>query len=173
MRRHERSSTREFSAAGAIVPARCWRGGERRAYGRPQTDHPVAVCHVSQPDSNFCDLLIAGGHDRKNHSEVGSSYIHFNYTPHQDKATPSLLGDVPRVVLLNQPPISLADRCGLVGPCRIGFGASSPAGLVLARRRLGRWNVAATEQNVVTRAITPRPFQAGAYKSVARIVHSI
>jgi UDP-N-acetylglucosamine/UDP-N-acetylgalactosamine diphosphorylase len=33
---------------------------------------------------NFCDCLMAGGTDSKNHSEVGSSFIHFNYTPHQD-----------------------------------------------------------------------------------------
>ncbi|MFZ3044335.1 MAG: protein GlmU, partial [Desulfatirhabdiaceae bacterium] len=33
---------------------------------------------------NFCDCLMAGGTSRKNHSEVGSSYIHFNYTPNQD-----------------------------------------------------------------------------------------
>ncbi len=44
---------------------------------------------------NFCDCLMAGGTSRKKHSEVGSSYIHFNYTPNQDKATASLIGDVP------------------------------------------------------------------------------
>ena len=44
---------------------------------------------------NFCDCLMAGGTSRKNHSEVGSSYIHFNFTPSQDKATASLIGDVP------------------------------------------------------------------------------
>jgi len=41
---------------------------------------------------NFCDCLMSGGTDGKNHSEVGSSYIHFNYTPNQDKATASLMG---------------------------------------------------------------------------------
>ena len=50
---------------------------------------------------NFCDCLMAGGTSRKDHSEVGSSYIHFNYTPDQDKATPSLTGDVPRGVGLS------------------------------------------------------------------------
>ena len=50
---------------------------------------------------NFCDCLMAGGTSRKNHSEVGSSYIHFNFTPSQDKATASLIGDVPRGVMLN------------------------------------------------------------------------
>ena len=36
---------------------------------------------------NFCDCLMAGGTGPKDHSEVGSSYIHFNFTPNQDKAT--------------------------------------------------------------------------------------
>jgi hypothetical protein len=43
--------------------------------------------------------------NRKDHSEVGSSYIHFNYTPNQDKASASLLGDVPRGVMLREPPM--------------------------------------------------------------------
>ena len=63
---------------------------------------------------NFCDCLMAGGTDRKNHSEVGSSYIHFNFTPNQDKATASLLGDVPRGVMLNQSPI-FSRRAGRSG----------------------------------------------------------
>lgn len=68
---------------------------------------------------NFCVCLMAGGTSRKNHSEVGSSYIHFNFTPHHDKATPSLAGDVPKGVLLDQPPVFLGGQGGLVGPARI------------------------------------------------------
>lgn len=79
---------------------------------------------------NFCDCLMAGGTSRINHSEVGSSYIHFNYTPNQDKATASLLGDVPRGVMLNQPPIFLGGQGGLVGPARIGYGTVIAAGTV-------------------------------------------
>ncbi|MFW6147141.1 MAG: UDP-N-acetylglucosamine pyrophosphorylase [Thermodesulfobacteriota bacterium] len=79
---------------------------------------------------NFCDCLMAGGTSRKNHSEVGSSYIHFNYTPDQDKATPSLIGDVPRGVMLNQRPIFLGGQGGLVGPVRIGFGTVIAAGTI-------------------------------------------
>jgi bifunctional UDP-N-acetylglucosamine pyrophosphorylase / glucosamine-1-phosphate N-acetyltransferase len=79
---------------------------------------------------NFCDCLMAGGTSRKDHSEVGSSYIHFNYTPNQDKATPSLIGDVPRGVMLNQPPIFLGGQGGLVGPARIGYGTVIAAGTV-------------------------------------------
>ena len=79
---------------------------------------------------NFCDCLMAGGTDRKNHSEVGSSYIHFNYSPNQDKATPSLIGDVPKGVMLNQRPIFLGGQGGLVGPVRIGYGTVIAAGTI-------------------------------------------
>jgi len=79
---------------------------------------------------NFCDCLMSGGTDGKNHSEVGSSYIHFNYTPNQDKATASLIGDVPTGVMLNQAPIFLGGQGGLVGPARIGHGTVIAAGTV-------------------------------------------
>jgi hypothetical protein len=79
---------------------------------------------------NFCDCLMAGGTSRKNHSEVGSSYIHFNYTPNQDKATPSLIGDVPRGVMLDQRPIFLGGQGGMVGPVRIEYGTVIAAGLI-------------------------------------------
>ena len=82
---------------------------------------------------NFCDCFMAGGTNRKNHSEVGSSYIHFNYTPNQDKATPSLIGDVPEGVMLNQNPIFLGGQGGLVGPVRIGYGAVTAAGTICRR----------------------------------------
>jgi bifunctional UDP-N-acetylglucosamine pyrophosphorylase / glucosamine-1-phosphate N-acetyltransferase len=80
---------------------------------------------------NFCDCLMAGGTSRKNHSEVGSSYIHFNFTPDADKTTPSLLGDVPRGVMLNQPPIFLGGQGGIIGPVRLGYGNVIAAGSVL------------------------------------------
>jgi UDP-N-acetylglucosamine/UDP-N-acetylgalactosamine diphosphorylase len=79
---------------------------------------------------NFCDCLMAGGTSRKNHSEVGSSYIHFNFTPNQDKATPSLIGDVPQGVMLNKSPIFLGGQGGLVGPTRLAFGTVLAAGTI-------------------------------------------
>ena len=79
---------------------------------------------------NFCDCFMAGGTDRQNHSEVGSSYIHFNFTPNQDKATASLIGDVPRGVMLKQAPIFLGGQGGLVGPCRLGYGTVIAAGTI-------------------------------------------
>ncbi len=80
---------------------------------------------------NFCDCLMAGGTSRKDHSEVGSSYIHFNFTPNQDKATASLIGDVPRGVMLNQRPIFLGGQGGMVGPRRLGYGITVAAGTIL------------------------------------------
>ena len=85
---------------------------------------------------NFCDCLMAGGTSRKNHSEVGSSYIHFNFTPSQDKATASLIGDVPRGVMLNQRPIFLGGQGGLVGPCRLGYGITTAAGTIVRKDEL-------------------------------------
>jgi len=80
---------------------------------------------------NFCDCLMAGGTSRKDHSEVGSSYIHFNFSPDGDKTTPSLIGDVPRGVMLNQRPIFLGGQGGMVGPLRLGYGCVVAAGTIL------------------------------------------
>ncbi|MFA6013245.1 MAG: protein GlmU [Desulfobacteraceae bacterium] len=85
---------------------------------------------------NFCDCFMAGGTSRKNHSEVGSSYIHFNYTPNQDKATASLLGDVPRGVMLNNKPIFLGGQGGMVGPCRLNYGTVIAAGTIQRKDEL-------------------------------------
>jgi len=87
---------------------------------------------------NFCDCLMAGGTSRTNHSEVGSSYIHFNYTPNQDKATPTLIGDVPRGVMLNQPPIFLGGQGGIVGPVRVEYGTVIAAGVVHRKDACGK-----------------------------------
>jgi len=85
---------------------------------------------------NFCDCLMSGGTGRNDHSEVGSSYIHFNYTPNQDKATPSLIGNVPGGVMLNQRPIFLGGQGGLVGPCRLTFGNIIAAGTINRKNEL-------------------------------------
>ena len=79
---------------------------------------------------NFCDCLLAGGTSRKRHSEVGSGFIHFNFSPRGDKATPSIFGDVPRGVMLDQAPIFLGGLAGVVGPSRVGFGSVLAAGSV-------------------------------------------
>lgn len=85
---------------------------------------------------NFCDCLMAGGTSRRDHSEVGSGFIHFNFTPwgeRGDKATPSLLGDVPRGVFLREPRIFLGGASGLVGPGAVGFGGITGAGQVVRK----------------------------------------
>lgn len=85
---------------------------------------------------NFCDVLMAGGTSRSDHSEVGSGFIHFNYTPwgaKGDKATPSLIGDVTRGVFLRAARIFLGGAGGLVGPGRVGYGSITGAGQVVRR----------------------------------------
>lgn len=82
---------------------------------------------------NFCDCFMAGGTSRKDHSEVGSSYIHFNFTPSGDKTTASLIGDVPRGVMLNQPAIFLGGQGGMVGPLRLNYGNVIAAGTILRK----------------------------------------
>jgi len=115
---------------------------------------------------NFCDCLMAGGTSRKNHSEVGSSYIHFNYTPNQDKATPSLIGDVVRGVMLNQSPIFLGGQGGLVGPCRLAYGTIVAAGSICRKDQM--------EENHLVIETLPRsgrvPFKPGGFRHLNRII---
>jgi bifunctional UDP-N-acetylglucosamine pyrophosphorylase/glucosamine-1-phosphate N-acetyltransferase len=115
---------------------------------------------------NFCDCLMAGGTSRKDHSEVGSAYIHFNFTPNQDKATASLLGDVPKGVMLDQLPVFLGGQGGLVGPSRLAFGTILVAGTLFRKdvTRPGRmfFEGAGKGGNV--------PFVPGLYRGIKRIV---
>lgn len=115
---------------------------------------------------NFCDCFMAGGTDRNNHSEVGSSYIHFNYTPNQDKATASLLGDVPNGVMLNQNPIFLGGQGGLIGPCRLTYGTIIAAGTINRKDELnpGRLIFGGAGKGGSV------PFTPGVYRSEKRIV---
>jgi len=115
---------------------------------------------------NFCDCLMSGGTSRKDHSEVGSSYIHFNYTPNQDKATPSLIGDVPSGVMLNQKPIFLGGQGGLVGPSRLMFGNIIAAGTIFRKDSL--------KQDRLLFAGQPKSgnihFTIGIYQNIKRIM---
>lgn len=117
---------------------------------------------------NFCDCFMAGGTSRKDHSEVGSSYIHFNFTPDGDKTTASLFGDVPRGVLLDQPPIFLGGQGGAVGPLRIGYGTVVAAGSILREDVLtdGQLVVAAAPRKI------QRDFMHHAYRNLARLLRS-
>lgn len=115
---------------------------------------------------NFCDCLMAGGTDKKNHSEVGSSYIHFNYTPDQDKATPSLIGDVPKGVMLNQKPIFLGGQGGLVGPLRIGYGTVIASGTIYRKDFLKGDRLLFSGSNVKKQ----QPIYPGLYTGIKRII---
>lgn len=115
---------------------------------------------------NFCDCFMSGGTGRKDHSEVGSSYVHFNYTPNQDKATPSLIGDVPYGVMLNQKPIFLGGQGGLAGPCRLAFGVVTSAGTICRKDELRRGRLI-LEENGRNKNIL---FIPGKYRNVKRIV---
>ncbi|MFP4474997.1 MAG: protein GlmU [Desulfatibacillaceae bacterium] len=114
---------------------------------------------------NFCDVLMTGGTGDRDHSEVGSSYIHFNYTPQQDKATPSLVGNVPEGVFLNQRPIFLGGQGGMVGPRRLAHGTVAAAGTIVRKDELKK-----------NRLVFDRPagrgsvsFDPGVYRSVAAV----
>ena len=117
---------------------------------------------------NFCDCLMAGGTSRKDHSEVGSSYIHFNFTPDGDKTTASLIGDVPRGVMLNQPPIFLGGQGGIVGPLRMGYGNVVAANSVLRKDYID------DNKLIVGKTHTGKTinFRSGAYPSIRRIVEN-
>jgi bifunctional UDP-N-acetylglucosamine pyrophosphorylase / glucosamine-1-phosphate N-acetyltransferase len=117
---------------------------------------------------NFCDCLMAGGTSRKNHSEVGSSYIHFNYTPNQDKATPSLMGDVPRGVMLGERPIFLGGQGGIVGPSVIAYGTVVAAGTIV------RGDIREPGKLVLDQAPKPevRDFHPDIYWDIKRLVRN-
>jgi bifunctional UDP-N-acetylglucosamine pyrophosphorylase/glucosamine-1-phosphate N-acetyltransferase len=117
---------------------------------------------------NFCDCLMAGGTSRKDHSEVGRSYIHFNYTPDGDKTTPSLFGDVPRGVMLDRPPIFLGGQGGAVGPVRVGYGTVVAAGSILLNDIL--------EDGKLVAAVPPPGFERDrrphSYRNLTRVVRN-
>ena len=115
---------------------------------------------------NFCDCLMAGGTDSRNHSEVGSSYIHFNYTQNQDKATASLIGDVPRGVMINQKPIFLGGQGGLVGPVTIEYGTIVAAGTVV-RKDIYKKDSMLLGSPTIARSM---PFHANLYSNLPRII---
>ncbi len=152
-------------ASGAHVRQGCILEEETRTGHTVGLKHTILFPFVTLGSLiNFCDCLMSGGTDSKNHSEVGSSYIHFNYTPNQDKATASLIGDVPTGVMLDQPPIFLGGQGGIVGPVRIGHGTVIAAGTV--------WGKDCPEGGKLLKGlagtITERAFNHGAYGDVAR-----
>ncbi|HFE45725.1 MAG TPA: UDP-N-acetylglucosamine pyrophosphorylase [Nannocystis exedens] len=143
----ERATVASGYVSGAVLLRDASVGGSAHLRGgtlleeEASTAHSVGLKHTILlafvtlgSQINFCDVLMTGGSSRRDHSEVGSGYIHFNFTPwgeRGDKATPSLIGDVPRGVLLREPRIFVGGSGGMVGPRRVGFGAVVGAGSLL------------------------------------------
>ncbi|MDD5475408.1 MAG: hypothetical protein PHU03_02710, partial [Syntrophales bacterium] len=95
-------------------------------------------------------------------------YIHFNFTPNQDKATASLIGDVPRGVMLRERPIFLGGQGGIVGPLRIGYGTVVAAGTIL-REDLDDgclYSGAGSNRLII------KPFHEGLYGNPDRIINN-
>lgn len=92
------------------------------------------ACCVAGSLINFCDLFLSGGRSRRDHTEIGSGVIHFNYDPRGDKWG-SLIGGI-RGVLMRSDPVFIGGHCGLVGPLEIGLGAVTAAGSMI-RKDLG------------------------------------
>lgn len=118
---------------------------------------------------NFCDILMGGGSGPESHSEIGSSYVHFNFTPRGDKATASLVGEVPRGVMMKESPVFLGGQGGLVGPTRVGFGSVIPAGTIWRTDALAD-GCFLSNSGVPERV--PKDFNPGRYGKVARVVRN-
>jgi UDP-N-acetylglucosamine/UDP-N-acetylgalactosamine diphosphorylase len=106
---------------------------------------------------NFCDCLMGGGSSRQDHSEVGSGFIHFNFTPwgaRGDKATASLIGDVTQGVFLRSRRIFLGGSGGMIGPARVGYGAVAAAGQVL-RQDLPEGRLVLSPPREIARELVP------------------
>ena len=111
-------------------------------------------CCVAGSLINFCDLFLSGGTSRRDHTEIGSGAIHFNFDPRGDKWG-SLIGGI-RGVLLRSEPVFVGGNCGIVGPVEIGFGAVTAAGSVI-RRDVGENVLVATgSKNVQIRGFDRR-----------------
>lgn len=103
---------------------------------------------------NACDLLVSGGTSKDDHSEVGSGFIHFNFTPwgeRGDKATPSLVGNVHEGAFLHRRRVFVGGLSGLVGPGEVGFGSVTAAGQVI-RRKVGADRLSAAAAPTIDRA---------------------
>ena len=102
---------------------------------------------------NACDILVAGGTSKQDHSEVGSGFIHFNFTPwgeRGDKATPSLIGNVHEGVFLHRRRVFVGGLSGMVGPGEVGFGSLTAAGQVI-RRKVGNDRLSSTAPLAIDR----------------------
>lgn len=97
--------------------------------------HTILMSYVTTGSMvNLCDVLVSGGTSATHFSEIGSGFVHFNYTPWGeagDKATPTMVGDVTNGVFLDQERTFLGGLSGIVGPKSIGFGSLVSAGSIV------------------------------------------
>lgn len=119
------------------------------------------ACCVAGSLINFCDLFLTGGTSRKDHTEVGSGAIHYNFDPRGDKWG-SLLGSI-RGVLLRSDPVFIGGTCGLIGPLEVGLGAVTAANCTI-RKDVPANTLVATEG----RAVSIPNFDRTAYGSLSR-----
>src|SRR5216684_2740802 len=89
----------------------------------------LMVGAVAGSSINFCDVLLAGGCSRSDHSEVGSGVVHFNFDPRGDKFG-SLMGDATGCLLQSRR-IFLGGNSGIVAPVHLEFGTVVAAGSTL------------------------------------------
>ena len=118
-------------------------------------------CCVAGSLINFCDLFLSGGTSRRDHTEIGSGVIHYNFDPRGDKWG-SLLGSI-RGVLMQSDPVFIGGTCGLVGPLEIGLGAVTAAGSIV-RKDVGENELVAEAGTRVRR----KGFDRFAYGSLRR-----
>lgn len=121
----------------------------------------LTVAVVTGSLINFCDVLATGGTSRRDHSEIGSGTVHFNFDPRGDKFG-SLLGDA-KGVLLRSRRIFVGGNTGIVAPIHIHYGSVVAAGSVLrkdvAANTLSFGNAAEHE---------PQPFDPEIYRDLRR-----
>jgi len=119
------------------------------------------ACCVAGSLINFCDLFLTGGTSRKDHTEIGSGAIHYNFDPRGDKWG-SLLGSI-RGVLLRSDPVFIGGTCGLVGPLEVGLGAVTAANCTI-RKDVPANTLVSTDD----RAVSIPNFDRTAYGSLRR-----
>ena len=113
-------------------------------------------CCVAGSLINFCDLFLSGGRSRRDHTEIGSGAIHFNFDPRGDKWG-SLIGGI-RGVLMQSDPVFIGGNCGLVGPLEVGFGAVTAAGSVIRKNVAENMLVASHSHSLITKRIRPSEY---------------
>jgi bifunctional UDP-N-acetylglucosamine pyrophosphorylase / glucosamine-1-phosphate N-acetyltransferase len=91
----------------------------------------LTVAVVAGSSINFCDVLLTGGSSRRDHSEIGSGAVHFNFDPRGDKFG-SLMGNATGCLLRSRR-IFVGGNSGIVAPVHLDFGAVVAAGSMVRK----------------------------------------